>query len=85
MHSGLNNFDRSEQYRIGTVKAHRANGRSSVGGYFFLGSLPQNGDPIFLNGNIAITCAIIKVVTASAAEAELAALFINAQEAKSSD
>ena len=29
-----------------------------------------------------ITCGIIKLVAASAAEAELAALFINAQEAK---
>ena len=57
-------------------------GRSRAGGYFFLGSLPKNGEPIFLNGNIAITCAIIKLVAASAAEAELAALFINAQEAK---
>ena len=59
-----------------------ARGRSRAGRYFFLGSLPKNGNPIFLNGNIAITCAIIKIVAASAAEAELAALFINAQEAR---
>ena len=58
-----------------------ARGRSRAGGYFFLGSLPKNGNPIFLNGNIAITCAIIKIVAASAAEAELTALFINTQEA----
>ena len=59
-----------------------ARGRSRAGGYFFLGSMPKNGEPIFLNGNIAVTCAIIKIVAASAAEAELGALFINAKEAK---
>ena len=57
-------------------------GRSRAGGYFFLGSLPENGKPIKLNGNIAITCAILKLVAASAAEAELGALFLNAQEAR---
>ena len=57
-------------------------GRSRAGGYFFLGSLPKDGQPIKLNGNVAITCAILKLVAASAAEAELGALFLNAQEAK---
>ena len=57
-------------------------GRSRAGGYFFLGSLPQEGTPIKLNGNIAITCAILKLVAASAAEAELGALFLNVQEAR---
>ncbi len=57
-------------------------GRSRAGGYFFLGSLPKEGNPIKLNGNIAITCAILKLVAASAAEAELGALFLNTQEAK---
>ena len=56
-------------------------GRSRAGGYFFLGSMPKNGEPIFLNGNIQITSAILKLVAASAAEAELGALFLNAQEA----
>jgi hypothetical protein len=56
--------------------------RSRAGGFFFLGSMPKNGEPIFLNGNILITCAILKLVAASAAEAELGALFLNAQEAK---
>ena len=59
-----------------------ANARSRAGGYFFLGSLPKDGDPIKLNGNVMITCAILKLVAASAAEAELGALFLNAQEAK---
>ena len=62
------------------LSASRA--RSRAGGYFFLGSLPKNGEPIFLNGNIAITCAILKLVAASAAEAELGSLFLNTQEAK---
>jgi hypothetical protein len=55
---------------------------SSVGGYFFLGSIPQDGDPIKLNGAIHIKCTTLKLVAASAAEAELGALFLNAQEAK---
>ncbi len=56
--------------------------RSRAGGYFFLGSLPHDGDPIRLNGAIHITCTILKLVAALAAEAELGALFLNAQEAK---
>ncbi len=56
--------------------------RSPAGGYFFLGSLPHNGDPIKLNGAIHVTCTILKLVAASAAEAKLGALFLNAQEAK---
>jgi hypothetical protein len=55
---------------------------SRAGGYFFLGSIPQDGDPIKLNGAIHITCTILKLDAASAAEAELGALFLNAQEAK---
>ncbi len=56
--------------------------RSQAGGYFFLGSLPWDGDPIRLSGTIQITCTILKLVAALAAEAELSALFLNAQEAK---
>jgi hypothetical protein len=41
-----------------------------------------DGNPIKLNGAIHITCTILKLVAASAAEAELGALFLNAQEAK---
>jgi hypothetical protein len=55
---------------------------SRAGGYFFLGSIPQDGDPIKLNGAIHITCTILKLVAASTAEAELGALFLNTQEAK---
>ena len=55
---------------------------SCTGGYFFLGSLPVDGDSIKLNGAIHIKCTILKLVAASTAEAELGALFLNAQEAK---
>ena len=55
---------------------------SCTGGYFFLGSLPVDGDPLKLNGAIHITCTILKLVAASAAKAELGALFLNTQEAK---
>jgi hypothetical protein len=49
--------------------------RSRASSYFFLGSLPRNGDPIKLNGAIHVSCTILKLVAASAAEAELSALF----------
>ena len=57
-------------------------GQSRAGGYFFLGSIPQNGESIQLNGNIVITCAILKLVTVSAAENEYGALFVNTKEAQ---
>ena len=38
--------------------------------------------PLSLIGNIHITCAILKLVAASAPEAELGALFLNTREAK---
>ena len=56
--------------------------RSRAGGYFFLSSIPQDAEPIIINGAIHVTCTILKLVAASATEAELGALFLNAQEAK---
>jgi len=56
--------------------------QSCAGGYFFLGSILHDSEPIIINGAIHITCTILKLVAASAAEAELGALFLNAQEAK---
>ena len=52
-------------------------GSSIAGGYFFLGSLPRDDKAIQLNGNIHITCTILKLVAASAAKAELGAIFLN--------
>ena len=43
-------------------------GRSRTGGHFFLGSIPKDGCPIFLNGAILTNCTISKLVAASAAE-----------------
>ena len=60
----------------------RDEGEAEQEAIFFLGSLPREGTPIKLNGNIAITCAILKLVAASATEAELGALFLNVQEAR---
>ena len=56
--------------------------RFHSGGYFFLGNVPKDDKPIKLKGAIYILCTILKLVAASAAEAELGALFLNAQEAK---
>jgi hypothetical protein len=48
---------------------------SRAGGYFFLGSIPQDTKPIFINGVIHIACTILKLVAALVAEAEFGALF----------
>ena len=34
-----------------------------------MGRLPRDGEPIRLNGNIAVTCAILKLFASSSAEA----------------
>jgi hypothetical protein len=44
--------------------------------------MPQDSEPIQLNGNIAVTCAILKIVAASADEAELGELLVNTKEAR---
>jgi hypothetical protein len=56
--------------------------QSHAGGYFFLGSILQDTELIFINGTIHFTCTILKLVAASANEAELGAFFPNAQGAK---
>jgi hypothetical protein len=45
-----------------------------------MGALPIDGKPIKLNGVFHTLCAILRFVVASAAEAELGALFLNCQE-----
>jgi hypothetical protein len=67
----------SDASYLSAPKAH-----SRAGGYFFLGSLPRNGDLIKLNGTTPVQCTILKLVAASAAEAKLGALFLNAQDTK---
>jgi hypothetical protein len=67
----------SDASYLSAPKAH-----SCADGYFFLVSIPQDTEPIFINGAIHITCTILKLMVSSAAEAELGAIFLNAQEAK---
>ena len=59
----------------------RGPGYSRASGYFFLGSLPVDGQHITLNGPVHVLCSLLKFVAASAAEAELGALFLNAKQA----
>jgi len=54
--------------------------RSRACGHFFMGWSPKDGDPIRLNGAFFTLCAILRFVVASAAEAELGALFLNCKE-----
>ena len=61
------------------------NAKSRVAGRYFLGEVPSNGQPIMTNGNIFVMCGILKFVVCSAAEAELAALFLNTKAEKSLD
>jgi hypothetical protein len=56
--------------------------RSTAGGHYFLGKIPRDNQPIYLNGAIYFLCTVLKHVTASAAKAKLGALFLNVQEAK---
>ena len=56
--------------------------KSRAAGHFFLGAVPIDGKPIFLNGAIFTLSTILKMVAASAAEAELGALFMNIKEGR---
>ena len=56
--------------------------RSRAAGHYFLGWLPQDGQPIRLNGSIYTMCTVLKFVASSAAEAELGALFLNVKEGR---
>eukprot|EP00804_Cyclotella_cryptica_P003418 CCRYP_018558-RA/>CCRYP_018558-RA protein AED:0.36 eAED:0.21 QI:0/0/0/1/1/0.83/6/0/1396 len=56
--------------------------RSRIGGHFFLGWAPRDHLPIKLNGAIHVISTILKFVAASASEAELGALFVNAKEGR---
>eukprot|EP00804_Cyclotella_cryptica_P017214 CCRYP_013147-RH/>CCRYP_013147-RH protein AED:0.47 eAED:0.47 QI:0/-1/0/1/-1/1/1/0/73 len=56
--------------------------KSRTAGIFFLGSLPTHNQPIQLNGAVAVPCTLLKLVAASAAKAELGALFLKAKRQK---
>ena len=58
-------------------------GRSRAGGFFSLGPIEYNGNPNQhqrINGPIDVVCRTMPTVCASAAEAEYAAMYINAQQ-----
>jgi hypothetical protein len=48
-------------------------------GNFFMGWMPQDGEPIRLNGAFHVSTTILHFVVASTAEAELGALYHNCQ------
>jgi hypothetical protein len=54
--------------------------RSRACGHFFMGWMPNLGEPIRLNGAFYSNITILRFVVASAAEAELGALFHNCQD-----
>jgi hypothetical protein len=53
--------------------------RSRAGGHFFMSSTPKNGVQQH-NGSVLTLSTILRMVVASAAEAEIGALFLNAKE-----
>ncbi len=53
--------------------------RSQACGHFFMGWMPKDGESIKLNGSFHSNSSIMRFVVASAAEAELGALFHNCQ------
>jgi hypothetical protein len=70
------------QVHSGASYLNEPDSRSTTGGHYFLGKPIQNNQPIWLNGPVHTLCTVLKLVAASAAEAELGALFLNAQEVK---
>jgi hypothetical protein len=56
-----------------------AQAQSRACGFFFMGWTPKNGESIWLNSTFHISSRIMRFVVASAAEAELGALFDNCQ------
>ena len=53
--------------------------RSRTCGHFFLGWVPKDGKPIWLNSAFHVSTMILRFVVASAAEVELGALYHNCQ------
>jgi hypothetical protein len=56
-----------------------AKARSRTCGHFFMGWMPQDDEHIHLNGAFQVSTTILRFVVASAAEAELGALYHNCQ------
>ena len=56
--------------------------KNRLAGFYCLGSVPQKGKNIKMNGNIFVACGVLRIVVCSTAEAELGALFLNIKEGK---
>jgi hypothetical protein len=56
-----------------------AKAQSQACGHFFMGWMPKDGEPICLNGAFHVSTTILRFVVASAAKAELGALYHNCQ------
>ena len=67
-------FDMIVNVHSDTLYLSTGCGRRRKEGSFFLESLPRKGTPIKIKGNIVITCAIFKLVTASTTEGEVVVL-----------
>jgi hypothetical protein len=59
----------------GALYLSEAKARSRACGHLFMGWMPKNGEPICLNGAFHVSSTILRFVVASAAEAELGALY----------
>jgi hypothetical protein len=62
---------------LDTSYLSKAKARSQLSGHFFMGWSPKDGAPIKLNGAFHVSANIMRFVVASAAEAELGALYNN--------
>ncbi len=69
----------SDASYLGVSKA-----KSCTAGYFFLGWLPQDKQPIKSNGPIQVLTFLLHFVAASASQGELGGLIVNAREKKNS-
>ena len=58
---------------------NESHAQSSYAGNFFCGDNQHDSEPLNLNGTVLINAYILKLIAASAAEAELGALFHNSQ------
>jgi hypothetical protein len=72
--------DMAMNIHLDTSYLSKPNARSRACGNFFMGSLPTDEKPMKLNGAFHMLCLILRFVVASAAKAELGALFPNCQE-----
>jgi hypothetical protein len=71
--------DMTSNINSNTSYLSEAKARSRACGHFFMGWMPQNGEPIQLNGGFYVSTTIMGFTIASMAEAELGTLYHNCQ------